>query len=139
MDTELLRKYKTNKRELEMIRNRINKLYAQVDQLPATKDKVMRSSDDPPYILEHIPIDAPEPKRAYAIYHRVQTLQQRRLTLEMEQKEVEVFIQSFPEGVEKQILEMVYLDGMKQREVADQLNYTQARVSQLIRGALKDL
>ena len=44
-----------------------------------------------------------------------------------------------PEGLSRQILESVYLEGMSQQEVGEVVGYTQARVSQIIRIAMKDL
>ena len=39
----------------------------------------------------------------------------------------------------KEIFELHYLEGKTQQKVADEIGYTQARVSQIISGQLKDL
>ena len=59
--------------------------------------------------------------------------------LQGEIEKVESFIEALPDGIEKRVLEMVYLDDMTQSEAANQVGYTQARVSQVIRGVAKDL
>ena len=51
---------------------------------------------------------------------------------------VENFFDGLSEGIEKQIMEMVYLEGMNQSEVADMLGYTKGRISQIISRITKD-
>ena len=45
---------------------------------------------------------------------------------------MEAFISKMPDGEKKEIFSMFYLDGVSQREIADSVGYTQARVSQII-------
>ncbi|MFR8672709.1 MAG: sigma factor-like helix-turn-helix DNA-binding protein [Christensenellales bacterium] len=47
-------------------------------------------------------------------------------------------VPSLPEGIEKQIMEMVYLEGMSQTDTAEMLGYTQSMVSKIIKRAIKD-
>ena len=80
-----------------------------------------------------------EPKAATAIKDRIREKEIRQQELMSEIREVEQFIANLPKGMEKNILEMVYLEDMSQRDTAEMVGYTQARVSQIIQGAMKDL
>ena len=53
--------------------------------------------------------------------------------MEQENEEVEKYIEQLPVGMKKEIFEMVYLDGMTQKEAGESLGYTQARVSQVMK------
>ncbi|MFR5585443.1 MAG: sigma factor-like helix-turn-helix DNA-binding protein [[Clostridium] scindens] len=55
-----------------------------------------------------------------------------------EMRMVEEYIEGMPEGIDKQIFEMVYLDGMTQTEAGESVGYTQGRVSQIIKCWIKD-
>ena len=50
-----------------------------------------------------------------------------------ENEEVKKYIEQLPVGMKKEIFEMVYLDGMTQKEAGESLGYTQARVSQVMK------
>lgn len=139
MNKERLRMYKPNKRELVLINEQLDRLYAQLDNVPVVQGKVSGSSKEFPYIERHITVQMAEPKTAAVVRERIREKESRRRQLETEIKEVEAFILGLPEGVEKEIFEMVYLEDMNQEEVAEIAGYTQARVSQIINIVLKDL
>lgn len=139
MKRELLNRYKPNKRELALIDRQLDRLNNQLENVPEVSGKVTKSSKDFPYIEEHMTVRMAEPKAATAIKDRIrekETMQQELMT---EIWEVEEFISGLPKGMEKNILEMVYLEDMSQRDAAEMVGYTQARVSQIIQGAMKDL
>ena len=79
-----------------------------------------------------------EPKAASAIKDRIREKEDRRRQLLSEIGEVESFISGLPDGIEKQVFEMVYLEGMSQRDSAEAVGYTQSMVSKIIKGVLKD-
>ena len=74
-----------------------------------------------------------EPKAASAIKDRIREKEDRRRQLLAEIDKVENFISGLPDGIEKQVFEMVYLDGENQYDTADALGITQGRVSQIIK------
>ncbi len=100
--------------------------------------KVKKSGKDFPYIEEHMTVKVPDPKRTEPIRARLGKKEQRKAELEKKIQEVEAFIARLPEGMDKQIFEMVYLDGMTQREVGEVLGYSEGRISQIISKHLKD-
>lgn len=139
MNRELLNRYKPNKRELALIDRQLDRLNAQLEAVPEVSGKVIKSSKDFPYIEEHMTVRMAETKAATAIKDRIREKEARQQELMAEIREVEEFISSLPEGMERNILEMVYLEDMSQRDAAEMTGYTQARVSQIIRDAMKDL
>ncbi len=139
MDRELFNRYKPNKRELDLIADQIGRLEDRLENVPEVSGKVTKSSDDFPYIEEHVTVRMKEPKEATAIKEKLCEKEKRQEKLSQEITEVEQFIDCLPEGIEKQIMEMVYLEGKNQTAVAEAIGYTQARVSQIIRDVLKDL
>ena len=120
---ELFGRYRRNRRELDLIADQIDRLNERLEDVPEVAGKVTKSSKDFPYIEEHMTVRKKE---------------KRQKQLSQEITKVENFIDSLPEGIEKQIMEMVYLEGMNQSEVADMLGYTKGRISQIISRITKD-
>lgn len=135
MNRELLNKYKKNKRDIENLDGIIAKLQERLDAVPVVSGKVTKSSDDFPYIEEHVQVRVEEPKAATALKMRIYEKEKRKDQLIRENEKVEKYIAAMPDGTVKDIFEMVFLDGMTQRETAECVGYTQARISQI----LKDL
>lgn len=138
MDREKLNRHKKNKRELALIETQLDKLYERLESVETVSGKVTKSGDDFPYIEEHITVQMAEPKAATAIKDRIREKENRRGQLLVEIREVESFISGLPDGIEKQVMEMVYLEDMSQRDTAEAVGYTQSMVSRIIKGALKD-
>lgn len=139
MNREKLNRHKKNKRELALIERRLERLQERLESVETVSGKVTKSGDDFPYIEEHVTVQMAEPKAASAIKDQIREKEDRRRQLLVEIGEVESFISGLPDGIEKQVFEMVYLEDMNQRDAAEAVGYTQARVSQIVRGAIKDL
>ena len=138
MNKDLLNRYKQNKRELELIDAALARLEAQLDGVAIVPGKVTKSSDDFPYIEEHVSVEIPEPMEASRIREKIAEKEQRRSEIAREMRQVEEYIEGMPDGIDKQIFEMVYLDGMTQQEAGESVGYTQGRVSQIIKCWIKD-
>ena len=138
MTKELLSKYKQNKRELTLLDQQLDRLRDRLEEVDEVSGKVSKSSDDWPYIEEHVTVRMAEPKAAAKIKDKIRVKESRRQTVQLEVLEVESFIDSLPEGIERQILEMVYLEGMSQGEAAEMIGYTQGRIAQIIKRCIKD-
>ena len=106
--------------------------------IPEVSGKVTKSSKDFPYIEEHMTVRMAEPKAATAIKDRIREKETRQQELMAEIREVEEFISGLPKGMERNILEMVYLEDMSQRDAAEMVGYTQSMVSKIIKGVVKD-
>lgn len=138
MNREQLSKYKKNKRDIENLNGIIAKLQERLDAVPVVSGKVTKSSDDFPYIEEHVQVRVEEPKAATALKMRIYEKEKRKDQLIRENEKVEKYIAAMPDGTAKDIFEMVYLDGMTQNEVAEYLGYTKGRISQIITETVKD-
>lgn len=138
MKRELLNRYKQNKRELALIDWQLDRLQGRLESVPEVSGKVTKSGDDFPYIEEHVTVRMAEPKTATAIKDRIREKETRQHDIMTEIREVEEFISGLPEGMEKNILEMVYLEDMSQRDAAEMVGYTQSMVSKIIKDVVKD-
>ena len=137
MNRELLNKYKKNKRDIENLDGIIAKLQERLDAVPVVSGKVTKSSDDFPYIEEHVQVRVEEPKAATALKMRIYEKEKRKDQLLQENEEVEKYIAAMPDGTTKDIFEMVFLDEMTQKEVGESVGYTQSMVSKVIKDTLK--
>lgn len=138
MNREKLKRHKRNKAELASVLTALDKLQSDLAEVDVVSGKVTKSSDDFPYIEEHMTVKMSDPKRTEPIRVRIRKKEQRKAELEARIQEVEAFIAGIPEGMDKQIFDMVYLDGMTQQRVGESIGYTQGRISQVISEYLKD-
>lgn len=141
MNREKLRHHKKNKAELASVILALDRLqeklgYAEAEYI--VSGKVKKSSDDFPYIEEHLTVKVADPKRTEPVRARIREKERRKADLEAEIQEVELFISGLPEGLDKQIFEMVYLDGLSQQKAGEAVGYSKGRISQIISGYLKD-
>ena len=132
MTREKIRKYKANKIEFQRVERSWAKLEKRLSSVPDVSIKVQKSSDEFPYIEEHVTVRAQEPKEATKLKERIANKKVYRDKISAEIDEVEKYIDDMPEGIKKDIFEMVYIDGMTQGEAADYFGYTQARISQIV-------
>ena len=134
----MLKRHKKNKKELEILEKTLDRLHAQLEKVPTVSGKITKSSDDFPYIEEHMTVKMAEPKAATAIKERIRHNEDRKKKLMKEIEAVENFIDGLPEGCDKRIMEMVYLEDMSQEDVAELVGYTKGRISQIISSMVKD-
>ncbi len=139
VEKRVLKRHKRNRAELAAIDRTLDRLYEQLEDVEEVSGKVTKSSDDFPYIEEHLTVRVADPRKADPIMERIRVREDRKAKIEAEMLAVEEFIGGLPDGIDKRIFEMVYLDGASQCEVGEVTGYTQARVSQIINRYLKDL
>lgn len=132
MNKEKLNMYKPNKKELVLINRQLDRLNDRLEEVPVIQGKVSGSSKDYPYIESHVTVQMAEPKASSAIKGRIREKKKRKAWLEAEISEVEEFISAMPNGIEKQVFEMVYLDDMSQGDAAEMIGYSKGRISQII-------
>ena len=132
MTREKLRNYKADKIEFQRVERSLAKLEIRLSSVPDVSIKVQKSSDEFPYIEKHVTVRAQDPKEATKLKERIANKKAYRDKISAEIDEVEKYIDDMPEGIKKDIFEMVYIDGMTQGEAADYLGYTQARISQIV-------
>ena len=138
MNKAKLDRYKANVKELDLVAEQINNLNERLENVPEVSGKVTGSSKEFPYIEQHVTVRMKEPKESDAIKNKIRKKEKRQALLTQEITEVREFIEALPDGIEKQIMEMVYLEGMNQAEVAEKLDYSKGRISQIISRIAKD-
>lgn len=138
MDKGKLKQYGALKKELQMLDDKLDKLYERQENIPEVMGKVTGSSNDFPYTQVRTTVRMAEPKENDAIKKLIRIKEQRREQVNDLIVEIEEFIAGIPDSETRQIFELTYLEGKKQREVAEQLGYTKGRISQKITQYLKD-
>ncbi len=111
-----------------------------LDEVPTVAGKVMKSSDEFPYVLGHVKVDIAEPKLATEIKTQIRYKELRLDRAEKQKTEVEKFIAGIEDSIDRQIFEMMYLSEkrMSQSKVGDILGYDQSSISLKINKYLKD-
>lgn len=138
MDRKTLRQYRALKKELLLIDQGIDRLRERAMDVPTVAGKVTGSSHDWPYIETHYPVWMDEPKEADEISRRLRIKQQRREEVSRLAAEIEQYIAGIPDSTDRQIFELLFLEGITQQDAANIVGYTQARVSQRISDVLQD-
>lgn len=138
MDKDCLKRYRRNKREMAFIDRSLERLYDQLENVPVVQGKVSKSADDFPYTPQRVTVQMAEPKQASAIEARIREREARMMGLENDMRKAENEIAALPDGIEKEILQAVYLDGKTQQEVGEMIGYTKGRISQIISKTVKD-
>lgn len=138
MDKEKLKQYIPLKKELKMLDKKLEKLYARQENIPEVLGKVTGSSLDFPYMEVRTTVKMSEPKENDAIKRLIRIKEKRKEEVNKLLVEIEEFIAGIPDSITRQIFELTYIDGKKQREVATTVRYSRSRVSQIINRYLKD-
>lgn len=133
-----MNQYKALQREIPKLKKDIQKLEEKLSQVPVVAGKVTKSSDEFPFIEEHVSVEMEEPKAATEIKKQIQLKEQRMEQAERDKTEIEQFINGIEDSNDRLILDMVYLQGMSVQKVADEIGYTKGRISQKVTGILKD-
>ena len=136
MDIENLRELKYLKRELTKLNKQIEKL--QSKDIPVVAGKVKGSSKDFPYIEVRTSVLMEEPVTADTVNHLLKIKNERRQQVEKKIIETERFIQNIPDSLTRQIFELCFQEGKRQKDVARILHLDQSRVSRKIREYLKN-
>lgn len=138
MKQEYFKNYKKNKSELESLEKVLDKLKAEREGIPIVAGKVSKSADEFPYIEQRVTVEMREPRASEQVEQRIWKKEARKRELEYQIRVVERFIDEMPEGRDKDVMEMLYLDGMTQNEIGRITGYTQSMISRIISGCSKD-
>ena len=137
VDRKTLKQYRALKKELVLIDQGIERLQERAENIPTVMGKVTGSSHDWPYIETHYPVYMDEPKEADEIDRRLRIKRARQEEVSRLATEIEEYIARIPDSADRQIFEMCFLQGKKQREVAKIMNMDQSTISVRIRERLK--
>lgn len=137
MDKKRLSQLRPLKRELELIDKRLEKLYERQENVPVVMGKVTGSSKDFPYVEVRTSVLMDEPKEADEISKQIGIKKQQKYRVEKMITEIEQFIAEIPDSRDRQIFELIYIDGKKQREVAMAVGLERSSISKRIDAVLK--
>lgn len=136
MDKGRLKKHKKNKDRLKRIDEKIEELCGR--EVQVVSGKVTGSSKDFPYTEVRTSVQMYEPYENDRINKRIREYQAERLVLLQEVEEVDQYIEAIKDSEVREIFELSFVEGKKQREVADAIGYSRGRISQIISEYLKD-
>lgn len=137
MDKKRLTQYKALEREKRKLQAEIDKLYDKLENVPVVLGKVKGSSKDFPYIEQHVTVQMAEPRSADENARKILEKKKRLRTVEAELEEIRTFVAGIEDATTRQIFEMAFLEGKKQREIADELAMERSNVSKKISGYLQ--
>lgn len=138
MSREMLKRYKKNKKEIQELKNLIEEQKRKKEKLRVVSGKVMKSSDEFPYIQQNITVEMVEPENGSRIDDRIREYEGEKTELQKEVEEAENYIRAMQRGTEKRICEMFFLDGSTQEEIAYTMGRSQGWVSQIIKKICED-
>lgn len=119
MTRKKLKQYIALKKEIERLDKAIDDLRDRALDIPTVIGKVQASQSDFPYIEQHISVQMDDPQEADMISRRIRIRQERRNAANELCLEIEQFIAGIQDSADRQIFEMLYLEGKKQKEVAE--------------------
>ena len=136
VDKLKLKKYRPNKARLKRIDARIEELCGK--EVGTVMGKVTGSSKDFPYTEVRTSVMIPDPDEQERINKQIRKKEEERLQVLAEIQEVEEFLDGIGDVEIKEIFELLYVEGKKQREVAEVIGYSRGRISQITSEYLKD-
>lgn len=137
MDKKKLSQLRLLKKELELIDKKLDRLYDRQENVPVVLGKVVGSSKNFPYTEVRTTVQMDEPKEADEIDKQIRIREKRREQVEKLITEIEQFIAEIPDSRDRQIFELIYIDGKKQREVAESMGVERSSVSKKITAVLQ--
>ena len=112
MDKKKLSQLRPLKKELELIDKKLDRLYDRQENVPVVLGKVVGSSKDFPYVEVRTSVLMDEPKEADEIEKQIRIREKRRERVESLITEIEQFIAEIPDSRDRQIFELIYIDGI---------------------------
>ncbi len=137
MEKKKLSQYRSLKKELELIDEKLEKLYERQENVPDVMGKVTGSSKDFPYTQVRTTVRMAEPEINDSIKRLIKIKEKRQQDVMRGLEEIETYIAEIKDSETRRIFELIYIDGKKQREVAEEVNLDRSRVSRKISDYLK--
>ena len=133
MKKEKLKQYRGLTKEIARLERAIEKHYAELEALPAIPGKVEGSRSEHPYTLQSIPVMATDATRADEIKRQIKRKKYRIKINQQKVKRIEKYISGIDDSINRQIFEMIFLDGMSYENVANVLRYSKTAVAMRVK------
>lgn len=137
MDRQKLKQYKALKKEVPRLQKKLDDLYEKKENLEEFMGKVKASSHEFPYIETSVSVQMNNPKEVANIEKQIRINEKRLMDASADLLEIERFIEGLNDSMDREIIELVYLEGKTLQEVGDVFGYTKGRISQKISKMLK--
>lgn len=137
MNIDELRQYRSLVKESADLDKKLNKLYDRQDAIPEFMGKVTGSSSEFPYTETHPAVMMVEPKKNDAINRLIMAKQNRKDMVEEQALKIENFIACIEDSKVRRIFELSFIDGMKQKEVAEEVGLERSSISKKIKDYIK--
>lgn len=136
MDKETLGQYLSLKKEIVKLERDISRL--EEKEVSSVIGKVRGSSREFPYTERGFRVEMDDPVETDRL-RKLKIVKRKRLELAQAQRlAIEEFVAGIDRSDIRMIFEMIFIEGKKQREVAEEIGYTQGRIAQIICEKLKD-
>ena len=136
MTKEKLRQYRKLNQEIEQQQKVIDSLYRRLESLPTHMGKVQASEKEWPYIKRSVTVPMDDPA-ARAHLEKLIAIKEGRVQRVLElREEIEEYIASIEDTVDRQIFELTFIDGLTHEQVATRLCLERSAVSHRIQRRL---
>ena len=136
MTKKQLETYQSNQRLIKRCQAKIRE--EQERELQSVKGKVVGSDRNYPYIERRFTVEMSEPTELAKSELRIQNLERKMEQAQREMEQVERFIDSIEDVQTREIFIYRYIDSLKIENIAKNLGYSKGRISQIIKGTIKD-
>ena len=134
MSEEKLCKYFNIIKKIEYLNKKIDS--EQSKEFDSVAIKVRGSSKNFPYLPNSITVQAEEPEAVSRSMKKIKKWQKEIEELEREKETIEDYIDNIEEHMTREILFMKYCRGKTQKDIAETLDISQAKVSRIIKTYL---
>lgn len=135
MDKQRLKKHKGNKERLKRLEEKIQDLCS--TEAEEVMGKVRGSSKYFPYTEVRTSVVMADPYEQEKINKQIRKAEAERMLLKAEVDEVDEYIEAIGDPEIKEIFELAFVEGKKQREIGEKLNIDRSYVSKKIDEYLK--
>ena len=135
MTKKELEQYCKLKKEIGVINKRLDNLRDK--DIPEVAGKVMASGKEFPYLPGRVSVLIHDPKAKAAVDKTIDILSERLVRCNMLMFEIEQFIDDIEDSELRQIFTLRYIEGLKLREIAEQLSIDTSVISKKITAYLR--
>lgn len=136
VDKKRLKKHKANKERLKRLEEKIQDLCS--TEAEEVMGKVRGSSKNFPYTEIRTSVLIPDPYEQEKIDKQIRKTEAERMLLKAEVGEVDEYIEAIGDPEIKEIFELAFVEGKKQREIGEKLNIDRSRISRKISEYLQN-
>lgn len=136
MTEKELKEYKSLCKEIESLDERIQRL--EEKEVEVVAGKVKGSMKVFPYIETRIGVKMYSPEQIAAQHELIKVYQRRKAEVEEKKLEIEQYIDNIEDSQLRLIFQYRYIDGLKQREIADKLYLDRSRISRKVSDYLQN-